>query len=228
MADPQRATEDPAERYIPALRYDWATPLYDPFQRWIFRESHFKRQLIEQADIQSGHRVLDVGCGTATLTLMIRRAHPDAEVVGLDGDPRVLAIARRKAERAGLDLALHQAMSFDLPFPDASFDRVVSSLMFHHLTRENKQRTLSETFRVLRAGGEIHVVDFGELRSRFGQWVAARWHRGEEMSDNLSGRLPELFREAGFEVEEVGHRNRLVGPLSFYRGRKSRPSPMAP
>ena len=54
-----------SDKYIPALRYDWLTPLYDPLLRWIMREEKFKRRLIAQADIQPGHRVLDLGWGAA-------------------------------------------------------------------------------------------------------------------------------------------------------------------
>ncbi len=72
--------------YIPALKYDWLTPLYDPLLRWTIRESTFKNHLMQQAWIESGHRVLDLGCGTATLTLLIKRKQSEAEVVELDGD----------------------------------------------------------------------------------------------------------------------------------------------
>ncbi len=66
--------------YIPALRYDWLTPLYDPIVGWMMREAAFKCRLVEQARIESGHHVLDLGCGTATLTILVKQAHPDAEV----------------------------------------------------------------------------------------------------------------------------------------------------
>ena len=85
------------QRYIPALRYDWLTPFYDSLIQRIMPESLFVSRLVEQARIQPGHRVLDLGCGTATLTLFLKHAHPEAEVVGLDADPRVLEIARGKA-----------------------------------------------------------------------------------------------------------------------------------
>jgi ubiquinone/menaquinone biosynthesis C-methylase UbiE len=107
-------------------------------------ESRFKRQLVVDANIQSHARVLDLGCGTATLTILIKTMHPDADVVGVDGDAKILELGRQKAVRAELEMNLTRAMAFNLPYADSSFDRVLSSLMFHHLTRENKLRTLKE------------------------------------------------------------------------------------
>ncbi len=209
-------------QYIPALKYDWLTPLYDPLLRWVLRESIFKRQLVKQARIQGGHRVLDLGCGTATLTLLIKETHPESEVVGLDGDLRVLKMARAKVAKSGVAVILNQGMAFELPYPDGAFDRVVSSLVLHHLTREAKARALKEAFRVLRPGGELHVVDFGKpqnvpmyLVSLIVQWL-------EEASDNVKGLLPELFRNAGFDpVEETTQYMTPFGTLSLYRARKS-------
>ncbi|MDQ3253887.1 MAG: hypothetical protein M3R15_08275 [Acidobacteriota bacterium] len=80
----EKATDMKADSYIPALSHDWLTPLYDSLIRWTMPESTIKRRLIEQSSIMSGHRVLDLGCGTATLTLLIKRTHPEATVVGLD------------------------------------------------------------------------------------------------------------------------------------------------
>src|SRR3989337_1666309 len=145
------------QRYIPALEYDWLTPLYDPLMRWLMPEASFKGRLVEQAQIEPGHRVLDLGCGTGTLTILIKQLHPEAQVVGLDGDPKVLAIARAKAAKAGVEIALVRGMAFVLPFPDRSFDRVLSSLVLHHLNHDNKVRTLNEVFRLLQPGGQLHI-----------------------------------------------------------------------
>jgi ubiquinone/menaquinone biosynthesis C-methylase UbiE len=205
-------------RYIPALRFDWLTPLYDPVLKWVFQESRFKRRLIEQAHIQPRQRVLDLGCGTGTLTLLIKQAHPEAEVVGLDVDSRVLAIARQKVIEANAEIALHQGLAHRLPYPEHSFDRVVSSLVFHHLTSEDKQRTSAEVFRILRPGGELHVADFGRPHNRltFLASLIVRWL--EEVSDNIKGLLPDLFRRAGFEmVEETARYTTIAGTLSLWR-----------
>lgn len=211
------------DEYIPALKYSWLTSLYNPLLRWTLRESNFKRHLVEQAQIEGSHRVLDLGCGTGTLTLMIKKAYPAGEVVGLDGDTKILEIARAKAKNAGLEVRLDYGMAFNLPYRDESFDRVLSSLLFHHLTRENKDRTLREVFRVLRPRGELHVADWGKPQNRLmrlaflGVQLLDGFHT---TADNIKGLLPELCALAGFkDVEETARYATLFGTLSLYRAR---------
>ena len=212
------ATDD---KYIPALWFDWLTPLYDPLLRWGMREETFKRDLIQQAHLQPGHRVLDLGCGTATLTILIKQTHPDAEVIGLDGDPKVLEIGRAKAAKAGVTITLDHGMAFQLPYPDNSFDRVLSSLVLHHLTSENKQRALQQVHRVLRPGGELIVVDFGPPHSAYARLLSPLARRLEQAADNVNGLLPKMMRRAGFEqIEEPTHYTTLFGDLSLVRARK--------
>lgn len=210
-----------SDKYIPALSFDWLTPLYDPLLRWGMREETFKRDLIQQARIQPGYRVLDLGCGTATLTILVKQTHPDAEVIGLDGDPNVLEIGRAKAAKAGVDITLDHGLAFQLPYPEDSFDRVLSSLVLHHLTSENKRRAFREVYRVLRPGGEFHVVDFGRPHSAYSRLVSPLIRRLEEAADNVNGLLPEMIRHAGVEqVEEPAHYTTLFGDLSLYLARK--------
>ena len=208
--------------FIPAAGRDWLLPLYDPLQ-WLLGGDALKRPLIEQAALASGMRALDIGCGTGSLTLLLKRLHPGVEVVGLDPDPKALAIAKRKADRAGLAIALDRGFSDQLPYPEASFDRVFSSLMFHHLDQEVKSATLREVRRVLTPGGSLHLLDFGPPRSGLSRALAHVLHRAEHLRDNLEDRITAFMGQAGFvHPEEVAHRGTLVGSLSYYRALQGR------
>jgi ubiquinone/menaquinone biosynthesis C-methylase UbiE len=216
-------TEPPnrPQPYVPALGFHRLTRFYDPVLRLTLREESFKRQLLEQARIRAGQHVLDLGCGTATLTIMAKRRCPGARVAGIDGDPNVLAIARRKAAAAGVDVELREGMAFAPPFPPGSFDRVLSSLVFHHLTTDGKRRTLAAVRRLLRPGGELHVADWGRPHNVLMRLAALgiRLLDGHETTaDNLEGRLASLMAEAGFaESAETHRRMTMFGTLCLYR-----------
>jgi ubiquinone/menaquinone biosynthesis C-methylase UbiE len=212
------------ESYVPALAHDRLTGLFDPMCRLTMREGRFRPRLLEQAAIGPGHRVLDIGCGTATLAIMVKRGEPLAEVVGLDGDPAILERGRAKVADEGLDVHLDQGMSFDLPYEDGSFDRVLSTLFFHHIKPDAKRRTAREIARVLRPGGELHVADFGKpvdplQAASFA--VFRRFDGEEETRDNARGRLPEIFNAAGLVDARVNGTLRTVfGTLAFVSARR--------
>ncbi|HMQ04373.1 MAG: methyltransferase domain-containing protein [Acidobacteria bacterium] len=210
--------------YIPALGYDWLTPLYDPVVRLTSREAAFKRALVEQSRPAAGQQILDLACGTGTLALLLKGAEPQTDVFGIDGDPKILKIAAAKANNANADIRFDEAMSFDLPYADASFDRVFSSLFFHHLTWEKKMKTLEECLRVLRIGGELHVADWGlpaNPMMRIASGVIRLLDGAETTSDSFEGRLPTLIRDVGFErVEETNYYNTLFGTIRLHRARK--------
>ncbi|KTB49289.1 Methylase involved in ubiquinone/menaquinone biosynthesis [Dehalogenimonas alkenigignens] len=211
------------DKYIPPLKFGWLTPAFDSLLRLTMRELVFKRQLIDQAHVEKGYRILDVGCGTGTLAIMIKSAHPDSKVTGLDADAKALEIAGLKIKNAGLEIYLIRGMSYNLPFPDGIFDRAFSSLMFHHLDRNNKQRTLQEVFRVLRPGGEFHLADFGRPRNPAMYLISQLLTLFERTQDNIRGLLPGMIIDAGFEmVEETANYLTMFGNLRLYRARKPR------
>ena len=210
-------------KYIPALGYNWATSLYDPILAVTMREPVFRPRFVKQAAVEPGHKVLDLACGTGTLTILLKHTHPAAEVVGVDGDSKVLRIAQAKAVAAGASIQFDQSLSHSLPFANASFDRVITSLFFHHLNADGKRRTLVEVRRVLRPGGEFHLLDFGKPSNpvfRAAYVVIQLLDGFETTGDNVKGALPAFMSEAGFsDVRTRGHLNTMFGTLGFYSAR---------
>lgn len=209
------------ENLIPALRYDALTRFYDPLMGALLRERAFKSRLVQQAAPRPGHRVLDLGCGTGTLTLMLKGACPEAHVVGLDADEKVLARARAKAEQSGLAIELYHGSATRPPFPDRSFDRVVSSLLLHHLSTRDKQLALERARGLLRPSGELHLADWGEGQNPLMRvaFLGVRVLDGFATTrDNAKGRLLPLIQGAGFSHVTRTHQQATpLGTLDFYR-----------
>lgn len=207
------------KRYIPALSFRWLTPLYDPLLKWVMREETFKRKLIQHANIQPHMKVLDLGCGTGTLTLMLKRAFPEATVTGMDGDPQVLDIARDKS--GGTDIQWDEGLASSLPYPDSVFDRVVTSLVIHHLVTNDKRHAFKEIYRILKPHGELHLIDFGAPHSFVSRLMAKYMRRLEEAADNFDGMIPHFIAEAGFsKVKEEEYFVTIFGPLSLWQAIK--------
>ncbi len=208
------------QEYIPALGVRALTPFYDFIQRWVVRDTRYKSRLINQAGIQAGHHVLDLGCGTGTLAIMVKQAQPKAEVFGLDADPEMLKVAHIKSTRETTDIKFDEGMTFDLPYADASFDRVLSSIMIHHLKTPDKEKTAREIYRVLKPAGQLHVIDFGKPSTFYGRLLGPFLHKFEEANDNIEGRLPLIFEQAGLKVQERGIFWTFFGDLTFLCGEK--------
>ena len=212
--------------YLPALRFPALTRFFDPLLRTVVPEERFKRRLVEQAAPEKGERILDLGCGTGTLAIMVKRAAPAAEVFGLDADPEILEIARRKADDAGVEIRFDHGFANVLPYDDRSLDRVISTLFFHHLGGEDKRRTAAEIARVLKPGGELHVGDVGRPADSLMRAMVTpvRLFDGlEQTRDNVAGRLPEIFAAAGLDgAEETGRIRSGIGTLSLYRAARPR------
>lgn len=214
----------PDPSYVPALAYHWLTPFYDVVVRATTRERRFKQALIRQACVAPGQRVLDLASGTGTLAIWIKQHEPLLEVAGVDIDADILARAARKAKSAGAAVNFTRALAYQLPYPAAHFDRVVSSLFFHHLSWEDKTRTAQELFRVLKPGGELHVADWGRQPNFVmrGLFLMIQCLDGFETTrDNAAGRLVSLFKGAGFvDVSERRTFSTIFGTLALYRAVK--------
>jgi ubiquinone/menaquinone biosynthesis C-methylase UbiE len=187
-----------SSRYIPALSFKGLTPLYDFMLRFIIHEQTFKQRLTIQTNGHDGEKILDLGCGTGTLTIMLKATYPRIDLVGLDGDPQVLQIATEKAEAKGVSIKWKKGMAYALPFPDNSFDKVVTSLMIHHLTLENKIRAFQEVHRVLKPGGIFLLLDLGKPQNGLMKFISFFLWNMEHAADNFKGLIPGELKEAGF------------------------------
>tara|TARA_R110000782_G_scaffold30891_14_gene76621 strand:- start:8490 stop:9092 length:603 start_codon:yes stop_codon:yes gene_type:complete len=188
------------------------------------RERSFKQALIKQACFAPGQQVLDLASGTGTLAIWIKQHQPQAIITGVDADPSILSLASRKAQKTNVSVQFDHALSYSLPYLSAHFDRVISSLFFHHLSWENKERTVQEIFRVLKPGGELHVADWGRADNILmrGLFLLIQLLDGyKNTQDNVSGKLVMLFEQAGFvEVTQRQTFSTIYGTIALYSALK--------
>jgi ubiquinone/menaquinone biosynthesis C-methylase UbiE len=163
------------------------------------REGAFREKVLRLARLELGESVLDVGCGTGTLAIAAKRhVGPAGTVYGIDPSPEMLARAGRKARKAGLEVVFKNGLAQALPFPDAQFDIVLSTVMLHHLPRTARQECVREIRRVLKPGGRVLAVDFGPVKRK---GFFAHFHRHGHV--NL-GEIITMLREAGLSIVESG------------------------
>jgi SAM-dependent methyltransferase len=200
-------------RYVPAAGWHVFTRLFDPVVALTMRERTFRSALREQVleGVDDDATIVDVGAGTGTLAIALAEAAPKARVVGVDPDPEILEIARAKpgADRVEFEEALAQ----ELPLEDGAAERVVMSLMLHHLEPDAKRSALAEARRILRPGGRLHVADFGRASDPLARagFLAVQLADGfSNTRDHATGRLPELIRSAGFDEPRRDNRLRTA------------------
>jgi ubiquinone/menaquinone biosynthesis C-methylase UbiE len=174
---------------------------------------------VDQALLKPGEKVLDVGCGTGGLTIPDKlRVGKTGEAAGIDPAPEMIAVARRKASRAGVEIDFRVGVIESLPFPDAIFDAVTSSMMMHHLPKHLQVKGLAEIRRVLKPGGRLLIADMTRLNTSSRKRIASLILRhGHAMQFGIED-LPELLKEAGFEEVKLLDAHFLV--IGFVRATK--------
>jgi ubiquinone/menaquinone biosynthesis C-methylase UbiE len=202
--------------YIPAAGRDAFLPGYDLLTRVLGMHKGYDA-FVAQAELTDGLRVLEIGCGTGNVTVRAKRAAPGADVIATDPDPLALARAQRKA-RGLTGVRFEHAYAQELPFADGEFDRVLSSMMLHHLDDDVKAAAAVEMYRVLRPGGILQIADVGGPMTANDGFMARRMLRSPQIAGSLGDAIPRLLRSVGFDASVVASRpHRFIGRLTFYR-----------
>jgi len=175
---------------------------------------------VDHAQLKPGERVLDVGCGTGGVTIPAkRRIGKDGVAAGIDPAPEMIAVAQKKAVRAGLEIDFRIGVIESLPYEDGTFDAVTSSLMMHHLPEHLQVKGLAEIKRVLKPGGRLLIADMTHSSSSMHERIFAflTMHRGHGNQFGIED-LPKLLEEAAFEKIQLLDNNFLT--IGFVRGYK--------
>lgn len=205
-----------AERreFLPAAGRDVFLPLYDPLVR-LMGFDRARQELISQVDIKPDDHILDIGCGTGTFVVELKRRYPNAQVAGLDPDPKALRRAKKKIKRAAVSVRLDEAFADELPYKADAFDRVFSSFMFHHLEEHEKRKTLDEVRRVLKTDGSFHLLDFTADHGSHG-YLNRLVHSHAQLRDNTDERLIQMMSHAGLtNAAKVKEDSLLFGLMHF-------------
>lgn len=193
-------------RWTRSLNRHRSTDLTDaliPIYNWGFsvlggrKHDAFRLRVIELAGLCGVEDILDAGCGTGLTTLRIAQQYPGCRVYGIDLSPKMIKAARNDAAKRGLDVDLRVSSITELPYPDGSFDVVLTNIMFHHLDLTEKRQAVAEIVRVLRPGGRYVSAEFGP---RVRNPVERRLAKGEYTL------YPSHLTEAGLTLcrEELG------------------------
>jgi demethylmenaquinone methyltransferase/2-methoxy-6-polyprenyl-1,4-benzoquinol methylase/phosphoethanolamine N-methyltransferase len=180
--------------------------------------SRGSRMVIEMARIQPGDKVLDVGCGTGNLTLTARGyTRAPGSVYGIDASPEMIRTAQEKARRTGSDVTFEVGLIEKIPYPESTFDVVISRLMVHHLPDDLKRQAFAEVLRVLKPGGLFFIADFNRPDNPLLAHLSMAMV-GHGMAQTNVWSLPAMLSESGF-VEVNSGKTRSVW-LAFVSGRK--------
>ena len=202
--------EGPAQTEGRLIR--WAT-YYDLFSNLITlgQIRRLRKMTVDNALIKPGDSVLDVGCGTGEVTLPAKSLAKDGKVYGIDPAPEMIAVARSKAARKGLEIDFRVGVIESLPFPDSSLDVATSSLMMHHLPDDLKVRGLAEIYRVLKPGGRLLIADFMRPTGSFLNHLFIAFTRHQALESGIED-LEKLLIDAGFsQITKLDEQVLIIG-----------------
>lgn len=225
-ADDRPSARSLPRDFVPALGRPELTGLYDWAIALLTRERRWRNNLLRMVDPKPGEIILDVGCGTGSFAVMVKRQCPAARVIGVDPDPAVLEIARAKAAKADVTIEWLQAMGDELAAIGAGpVDKVASSLVLHQCPLAMKKTIIAAMHEILRPGGSLCIADYGAQRSRTMRVLFRQVQRldgFENTQPNADGILPSLIAAAGFaSVVEHQATPTPTGSISTYSARRT-------
>lgn len=179
-------TPDAATTYDPVTRY--ALP---PHEGWV------RHGLIEAISYPP-RRILDLGCGTGSSTLLLKQTFPEAQVIGLDLSPYMLLMAERKAKDQQIRIEFIHGMAEDTGFESDSFDLVTASLLFHELPPRISRAVLQEGYRLLKPEASVLILDGNQRTLRSTQWLSEIFEE-PYIQDYAQGSLDAWLGAAGYE-----------------------------
>ena len=188
--------------WINSLIKYWSASFYD-FLLWAsFPERKIKKTMISYTDFLPAQNVLDYGCGTGTLLLMLKRKFPEINLTGIDISQKMVGLAKYKIKKENLEVPVFKYDGKTLPFPDNSFEKIVSSFVFHHLSTTGKRDALKELYRVLKTDSQLCITDFGKgknLFTRLSFQIMRLLDGYENTLANAKGLIPQFITETGFK-----------------------------
>lgn len=217
---------DKDKEFIPALGYDRLTALYDRVIDWTMPEKKFRTKLVNLLSPQPNEQILEFGFGTGQNLIYALIAEINGNYSGLDIDPKVKKIAESKL----YELKLLKHVQLDLygggnfPYPENSFDKVFSCLVFHQLKTSEKKDALKEIYKVLKTRGTLIICDWGKPSNFFssmGFYLVQILDGFKTTSDNRKGLVSNFLEETGFKnVKKIDYVNTKIGTLRFTIGTK--------
>lgn len=180
-----------------------ASVSYDPITQYVLPPNEtWVRQGLIDAIKGTPRRILDLGCGTGSTTLMLKQAFPQAQVTGLDLSPYMLVMADHKATTADLNILWRHGNAEATGLADASFDIITASLLFHETPPTASQAIVRECFRLLTGGGQVLILDGNQKTLRQVDWLTEVFEE-PYIKDYAADSVDAWMGAAGFEAVQT-------------------------